>query len=225
MKRDGRALVARFRELAPNRPRVSIQRWSWRRLGLTLWVALVAAGLTGIILGNLAAVGLTASIEAPPGSVLAPYCSGDGSAMLAAQSVPSADLIPCLGALPPGWEIETTRVNQDGTTVRFDSDRAGEEAVVFHFADECDTRGTVAVPSPDPRIERVDRVVRLEPDFVASWYYLVEGGCWWWDFDLVDGASATFAVEIDDTLSWFSRDELNALFSESFHRRGSLINR
>ncbi|MEX2275983.1 MAG: phosphatase PAP2 family protein [Actinomycetota bacterium] len=35
MKRDDRDLVARFRELAPTRPRISIQRWSLRRVGLT----------------------------------------------------------------------------------------------------------------------------------------------------------------------------------------------
>ena len=32
LKQDGRDLVGRFRELAPERPRISIQRWSLRRL-------------------------------------------------------------------------------------------------------------------------------------------------------------------------------------------------
>jgi hypothetical protein len=36
LKADGRPILARFRELAPTRERVSIQRWSTRRLGYTL---------------------------------------------------------------------------------------------------------------------------------------------------------------------------------------------
>ncbi|MEX0754226.1 MAG: phosphatase PAP2 family protein [Actinomycetota bacterium] len=43
-KKDGTDLVARFRELAPANERISIQRWSWRRVGLTTGVAL--SGLT-----------------------------------------------------------------------------------------------------------------------------------------------------------------------------------
>jgi tRNA A-37 threonylcarbamoyl transferase component Bud32/membrane-associated phospholipid phosphatase len=48
-RKQGRDIVARFRELAPDRPPISIQRWSVRRIGLTLLVVvgfLVALGLT-----------------------------------------------------------------------------------------------------------------------------------------------------------------------------------
>ena len=58
VRRDGRALVEEFRRLAPPRKPVSIQRWSVRRLALTLWVALVATFLVSIFLGNLADIGL-----------------------------------------------------------------------------------------------------------------------------------------------------------------------
>jgi membrane-associated phospholipid phosphatase/tRNA A-37 threonylcarbamoyl transferase component Bud32 len=36
VKEDGRGLIDRFRALAPARPRISIQRWSLRRTGLTI---------------------------------------------------------------------------------------------------------------------------------------------------------------------------------------------
>ena len=48
MKADGRPLLARFREMAPRREPVSIQRWSLRRLaltGTTILVFLVGVGL------------------------------------------------------------------------------------------------------------------------------------------------------------------------------------
>ena len=58
VRRDGRELLDRFRELAPAREPVAIQRWSWRRLGLTAWVALVAVALLAIFLDSLPAIGL-----------------------------------------------------------------------------------------------------------------------------------------------------------------------
>jgi len=42
MKADGRDLIGRFRELAPDYPPISIQRWNWRRVGLLVWVLFVA---------------------------------------------------------------------------------------------------------------------------------------------------------------------------------------
>src|SRR5438874_1311317 len=46
MKRDGRNLLVQFRGLAPAHPRIPIQRWSFRRLGMILLtlVIVVAAG-------------------------------------------------------------------------------------------------------------------------------------------------------------------------------------
>jgi tRNA A-37 threonylcarbamoyl transferase component Bud32 len=42
MRQDGRDLLGEFRSLAPQRPRIRIQVWSWRRVGLTVGVAAVA---------------------------------------------------------------------------------------------------------------------------------------------------------------------------------------
>jgi hypothetical protein len=43
--------VGRFRELAPDRPRISIQRWSLRRLRLTVGVALSGLIVLSLTLG------------------------------------------------------------------------------------------------------------------------------------------------------------------------------
>jgi tRNA A-37 threonylcarbamoyl transferase component Bud32 len=48
LKRDGRDLVTRFRELAPPQRKISIQRWSFRRLRLTAGVAI--AGLLVVMI-------------------------------------------------------------------------------------------------------------------------------------------------------------------------------
>ncbi len=58
LRQDGRELLERFRQLAPKRPPVSIQRWSLRRVGLTAWVLLIAVGIISIFISNLGDVGL-----------------------------------------------------------------------------------------------------------------------------------------------------------------------
>ena len=58
VRRDGRELLARFRELAPERQPVAIQRWSLRRIGLTSWVIVVAVALVSIFVSSLEDIGL-----------------------------------------------------------------------------------------------------------------------------------------------------------------------
>jgi hypothetical protein len=47
LREDGRDVLARFRELAPERPPIGIQHWSLRRVGLTAAV-LGGAGLAAL---------------------------------------------------------------------------------------------------------------------------------------------------------------------------------
>ena len=58
MKADGRPLLERFRQLAPARERISIQRWSTQRLLLTAGAALGVLLLVGLFVDSLRA-GLT----------------------------------------------------------------------------------------------------------------------------------------------------------------------
>jgi membrane-associated phospholipid phosphatase/tRNA A-37 threonylcarbamoyl transferase component Bud32 len=52
MKEDGRDLLREFRELAPPFPPVSIQRWSVRRVILTVWVLFLAFIAFGLLVSN-----------------------------------------------------------------------------------------------------------------------------------------------------------------------------
>jgi tRNA A-37 threonylcarbamoyl transferase component Bud32 len=54
LKRDGRDLLGEFRALSPARPPVRIQRWSLRRIVLTIGVAIAAFLALGMILSNWA---------------------------------------------------------------------------------------------------------------------------------------------------------------------------
>lgn len=58
LRADGRNLIGRFRQLAPDRRPVAIQRWTLRRLGLAVWVGFVTIALTALFVGNSADIGL-----------------------------------------------------------------------------------------------------------------------------------------------------------------------
>jgi tRNA A-37 threonylcarbamoyl transferase component Bud32 len=58
LREDGRDLLARFRALAPERPPVAIQRWTLRRVGLTLAVLLGATIALALVAANLDQAGL-----------------------------------------------------------------------------------------------------------------------------------------------------------------------
>ena len=50
---EGRDILARFRELAPTRQSISIQRWSVQRIALTVGVAFGAFVTLALILDNI----------------------------------------------------------------------------------------------------------------------------------------------------------------------------
>jgi hypothetical protein len=104
MKQDGRDLLSHFRELAPDRKPIAIQRWSFRR------VALIA--------GAIAVVAISLSFAIPlffptRGAVLAANCDADRTMITFAQAVPSATKLPCISDLPVGWETTVAQVVND----------------------------------------------------------------------------------------------------------------
>ena len=145
-----------------------------------------------------------------------PDCIEGGSALIAAQSVPTADLVPCLTGLPNGWDLDSVTINQDGTVVRLDSDRAGDGAAHLRFAEECDLGGAISVPGTLDGAERFELIERVEPGFRASRFYVFRGGCAWWDFDFVAGATSALSVEVGDYLSLVTRVSINEGIRESF---------
>ncbi len=145
-----------------------------------------------------------------------PSCADGGSALLVAQSVPTASQIPCLDRLPDGWDVTSVSVDQSGTVVRFDSDRAGGGAATLRVEAACDVSGAVSAPSELSGAARYDRIDRLEPGFRARRYYVFPGGCVSWTFDFDDDASATESVAIGEALSLVSRRALNDSIRESF---------
>jgi hypothetical protein len=87
LKEDPRDLIAEFRALAPPRPPISIQRWSARRIGLTVSVVgrhardrdLVARGLLPRTRLSYAGARITSGRALPPSSRYTPTSRPSGS--------------------------------------------------------------------------------------------------------------------------------------------------
>ncbi len=162
-----------------------------------------------------ALVALAASACSVENSLAPPLCS-EGAIVIEAQSVPTAQLIPCFGDLPAGWSFASVAINQSGTMIDLDSDRAGDDAATFRFDASCDVAGAVALPSSFRDVEHFESIERLQPSFRATSYLLFDGGCVTWVFAFDKDASATESVALEEALVFITRKELNDDLRENF---------
>jgi membrane-associated phospholipid phosphatase/serine/threonine protein kinase len=203
MKRDGRDLIAEFRAMAPERRPIALQRWGIRRVLLA--GALVAA--------TLFAVAQTADLFRPAHDVTvraSPDCGTSNLMILAAQSVPSSTLVPCVGTLPAGWKLERVHVRRNQTRFWLSSSAAGHNAVEVELTrpNLCDVSDADSVPSDEIGTRRYERPEQFQPSLRSTRYYLFPGGCVTYRFAFKDGASPSLAVYADSALTFQPRDEL-----------------
>ncbi|MDQ3620408.1 MAG: phosphatase PAP2 family protein [Actinomycetota bacterium] len=212
LRKDRRDLVKTFRNLCPKRRPIAIQRWTWRRVGLSAVVLLATLLVVGIVGGNLQGAGLWTG--QPTYSVVSrsPECGGqfEGEQMvLAAQSVPSATLLPCISALETGWMLGGMRVF-DGTTEFFlDSDRAGIHAVHVRLTESCDVSGATEVPSDEPGSRRFENIDSVQGRYSGTRYYTFAGGCVRYRFDFPAEGQAELTTQISRSLDLESRSDLS----------------
>ncbi len=225
LRKDGRDIVARFRQLAPKCRPISIQRWSWRRLGLTAMVLLTFFLVSQAVFGNLRGLGL---FGAPRVSHVyahvdrAPECRAfyRDVLILLSQSVPSAELLPCLETLPQGWFMKTFTVRDGIAEMWIESDRAPDRPVKMVFTESCDHAGATEVPSDEVGATRHEEIEELSDSYVGRRYYTFPGGCVVYHFDLEGEGRTVLAEEAASALSFLSRDEFAA---EEYEETGNRI--
>jgi len=198
MKKDPRDLLGTFRALAPSREPIPVQRWSIRRVGLA--VAILAAAVI--------AVYVSAQAFKPAGNpgAFAPTCGTGHSIILAAQAVPSAALVPCVAALPAGWQAGfPADVASGHAAFRLDSGQAGGGAVTVTLSATCDLSGATQVLSDQPGTRRFDRLLSLHPQFAELRFYTFPGGCVTYQLNSATGASSLFAGAVHGAVGFMPR--------------------
>ena len=212
LRERGRDLHAEFLDLLPERPHpVSIQRWSVRRIGLVLLVVLgLVLGLPSVLITGVQTDRLDTALYTDNVN-----CASPEPLWLMAQAVPSASLVPCVQILPAGWEVADVRVEAGRSRITFDTDRAGDGAVVVGLAASCDLVGAREVTSEQlPKARRYVRIQRTPAGFSAIRSYVFPGGC-------ITGQLAAPAANQDELLSeaslaigFTTREELRQALSQ-----------
>jgi membrane-associated phospholipid phosphatase len=200
MKRDPRDLLGDFRALVPQRPPIVLQRWSIRRVSLALGMLLVV--------GVASAVSVNLFFPAENIGASAPDCGTGHAMILTAQAVPSAALLPCVAALPSGWQVGGADIASGTARLWLDSDRAGPRAVTVTLTAACDTTGARQIPSDQPGTSRFERPLSLAPQFSSLRYYTFPGGCATYEFRFRPGAPPVLAVAADSALAFQPRSSL-----------------
>jgi len=190
-KRDGRDLLEQFRSLVPERRPVTIQRWSFRRIGLILLTLLVV----------FAAGAFSLSLFFPSrGDVSTPSCETNRTMILMAQAVPTAEQLPCIRSLPFGWSLAGATIVRGratfellvmggggGAGVQLQLGQGGGSPVV-----DVTLTPTCPVMSDDPAIQAIE----------------VRGGCVTYRSSLPAGVGPVPSFEAEGGLSYVPRSQL-----------------
>ena len=158
------------------------------------------------------AVGLLAGCSEQE-SAPVPGCDGD-TAVLVAESVPGASLVPCFTEVPAGWSHSGVLISDAGTRVEFNSDRAGDDAAVLQFQDSCDVGEAVTLPAREDGVDRFERIMEVSPSFRSDRYLVFDGGCVEWQFHFSPGSPASLSVELSVALQLLERSEIEERLAE-----------
>ena len=205
IRRDPRDLLGAFRALAPPRKPIIMQRWSARRVALA--AAAIAITLFAVTYGQVL---FAIFIPSPRDlSVNAPSCGTGPSMILSAQAVPSAAMLPCIAALPPGWHAGGADIASGHARFWLNSDLAGPAAITVTLTAACDTSGARQIPSGQPGMRRYEHLVSLAPQFTAFRYYTFPGGCITYQLIFIaPGVSRALASAAASALSFQPRSTL-----------------
>ena len=171
------------------------------------------------VLALLLGAGLLVGCAISPGTTSEVDCPVEDSdlLLLAAQAVPSATLLPCVGAFPAGWWYGGSDVRSGTARFWLESDRAGPHAVEVSLTASCRTIGALDVTSATQEVgvQELVRVYDLHP-FTADRYFRFSGGCVTYRYRFVPGASATLALEADQAVTFGLRTALVERVDEEF---------
>lgn len=152
---------------------------------------------------------ITAGCGRTPGDTSPPWCDDFAVLVLSAQSVPTAQLIPCLDAMPLGWSVDETHIDESGTVFTLDSTIAGNDAAHISLAESCDTTDHVAVPTDVVGAQRFEFVESIESGYQGRRVYVFDGGCTSIDLKFDVDVSAALVSEVSLALGFVTRDAVN----------------
>lgn len=136
-----------------------------------------------------------------------PSCEASSRLALVAQSVPGASYVPCIADLPAGWSFDEAEVNDRGTTIRLESDRA-DRPIVVALRPSCEIGDASPVAPSDEGTRTYQRVDSIDPRYAGAFIDLFPGGCIESRYDFERGAHVALIADLQRAIDVSSRRQL-----------------
>jgi hypothetical protein len=145
-----------------------------------------------------------------------PDCGTSSIAILVAQSVPSATLLPCVATVPAAWSIGDVHVRRGGTDFELSFDSPADPTatapveieVSLRPRSRCDVSGASPVPTDEVGTERYEDLRRLEPGLTGTRFYVFPGGCVTYRYEFTTEVSPSLLFAADAALAFQPRQLL-----------------
>jgi hypothetical protein len=135
-------------------------------------------------------------------------CEPHEPLLLMAQSVPTAELVPCIQILPTGWTLGDVLVGDGRSRFTLTSDRGG--VLVTELTATCDLAGAVELTSEQPGARRYLRIERNAAGVAMTRAYTFPGGCVTQRLVAPEASRQRLAGESSSALGFTTRDDLAA---------------
>jgi hypothetical protein len=146
----------------------------------------------------------------PPGQV-------DGSMVLLAQSVPTAQQLPCLRHLPEGWGVGGFHARKGRGQLWLVVGKENRRALTVTLTRRCDLGGASETQSDVDGASRFDETRSSGPFLRGTRSYVFPGSCLTYDYSFVDG---TALPVLSTSIGTVERAEVAARVAED--SRGAL---
>ena len=144
-----------------------------------------------------------------------PRCSaGDevsDELILEAQSVPSAQLLPCLAELPPDWMVTEFQVRDGETSIGLSAQEGAGGVARATLTEDCDTSDATEEFSGRENTRLFVTLLRVgEDSLIGTDYYTFAGGCVTYSFELRGEGKGALHAEARSALDFTPRSSVEA---------------
>jgi hypothetical protein len=138
-------------------------------------------------------------------------CDNLDAMVLMAQAVPGAEQLPCVVTAvheDGEWYLPNMRTGSGLAAFSYTREGGFTEKVEVSLRHECDTAGATEIPSDEEPARRYERVELVGERYVGSRYYVFDGGCVVYDFDLSEEGRSRLINDVTLALGLRSRESV-----------------
>lgn len=157
-----------------------------------------------------------------------PICRFGGPTVLMAESIPTAQMVPCVRSLPIGWHFGSFRAGDGDAAFTLDSDLAGKGALLVELSPSCATEGSMRTASDESGARLFRTLVRpggtapdqgvtgllTSPAPTEEWLYVYPGACVRYAFVVPQARAAVLEKQIREGVSFVTRHALDRVMRD-----------